>query len=346
MIATINTHEFDLLRRYIEKETGISLAEDKVYLVETRLREIIRNESLDGFMSLYEILASRRNPALNAKVLDAMTTNETLWFRDSSPFEIFRDELLPSYALEIKKGQRKKIRIWSAACSTGQEPYSLAMTFLEAAKVNPALQPGQLEILATDFSDEALAKATLGVYRNMAMSRGMPAGFKEKYFHQVDNGHEVNEELKKRIDFRKFNLQDSFTMMGTFDIILTRYVLIYFTDDFKREVLRKAHGALNPKGILFVGSSESLPENATGYSPVRVGRGTYYQKTEGQVEHQPQASRPSAPPQDLIPVVNSEKMKGQNSQDTGNPTADLEKATEDLAAIFKRLQDMNSKYAD
>lgn len=338
--STINSREFDLLRKFIEKETAISLAEDKVYLVETRLREIMRAEGIDNFLSLHELLVSGRNPVLNNRVLDAMTTNETLWFRDTLPFDVFRDQLLPAYAREIEQGQRKKIRIWSAACSTGQEPYSLAMTFLEAAKIHPALQPGQLEILATDYSDDALAKATKGVYGKMAMSRGMPDGFKDKYFHPVENGYEVNRELKERIAFRKFNLQDSFVMMGTFDIILTRYVLIYFTDEFKAEVLRKAHGALASKGVLFVGSSESLPAGTSGYTLVRAGRASYYQKSEGMSEAVLPASRPSVP----VAAPATGVLKPIGTQTEESPTAGLEKATEDLAEIVKRLQDMNAKY--
>lgn len=352
--ATITDREFDLIRKYVEKETSISLAEDKVYLVETRLREIMNQEGIADFTELHKRLTSFQQKELQGKVLDAMTTNETLWFRDSQPFDVFRDHLLPAYSQEIKQGKRKKIRIWSAACSSGQEPYSMVMSFMEAARLNSSLRLDHLEILATDFSDEALAKAKKGVYGGMAMSRGLPDGFQERYFTQVGSKFEVNRELKDRIVFRKFNLQDSFVMMGSFDIILTRYVLIYFTDDFKREVLRKAHGALDPGGVLFVGSSESLPEGTPGYSLIRAGRSTYYQKVEEKVGVIPSISKPVAPTSTNIPALTkapgpalsqpSKPLEKNKTGSTNSTTAGLEKATEDLADLVKKLQEINSKH--
>jgi chemotaxis protein methyltransferase CheR len=340
MTVAINTREFDLLRDFIARETGISLATDKVYLVETRLREIMRSEGIEDFSALHEVLLAGRSASLKAKVLDAMTTNETLWFRDSLPFDVFRDILLPAYAAEIQQGKRKKIRIWSAACSTGQEPYSLVMTFLEAARTNPTLEPGQLDILATDYSDKALAQAKAGKYGSMAMSRGLPEGYRGKYFSPAGNDYEVNREIRDPVVFRKFNLQDSFVMMGNFDIILTRYVLIYFSDDFKREVLRKAHGALEKGGVLFVGSSESLPEGSTGFSLIRSGRATYYQKVEGAVGSAvPGPVKTAREPEKILAPARSVASSDQHSK------AGLEKATEDLAEIVKRLQDMNARYS-
>lgn len=333
MTIAITSREFDLIRRFIEEETAISLAEDKVYLVETRLREIMREEGLADFSELHRALVAPRNEVLKGRVLDAMTTNETLWFRDRQPFDFFSDHLLPAYAAEIRQGRRRKIRIWSAACSTGQEPYSLAMVFLEAARSNPDLNPGQLEILATDYSDKALAKAREGVYGSMAISRGLPDTCRDKYFEPVGADFRVKRELKERVTFRKFNLRDSFSLMGAFDIILTRYVLIYFNDDFKREVLAKVHGALVDGGTLFLGSSESLPEGTPGFSLVRTGRATCYQKSGGRQLTAPHPVRTAAPVQ-----VSSTPVK------TGGETAALEKATADLADIVKRLQELNARH--
>jgi len=344
MISTeISTQEFDLIRKYVEKETSISLAEDKVYLVETRLREIMLEEGISNFTELHQKLISFCDQGLKGKVLDAMTTNETLWFRDSQPFDVFTDFLLPSYAREIKEGKRQKIRVWSAACSSGQEPYSMVMAFMEAAKLNSTLRLDQLEILATDFSDKALAKAKEGVYGSMAMSRGLPSGYREKYFSPAGDKFEVNQQLKDRILFRKFNLQDSFITMGSFDVILTRYVLIYFNNEFKRQVLQKAHGALEPGGVLFVGSSESLPEGTPGYSLIRAGRSTYYQKVEEQPRMNFPASKPaiSSAPKAKPKPLTSPKLKP--SQEGKSNTQGLEKATEDLADLVKKLQEINSK---
>ena len=351
-VATISSTEFDKLRRFVEKETAISLADDKVYLLETRLREIMREENIADFTSLYEALQSSLNKALKERVLDAMTTNETLWFRDTQPFDAFSDFLLPAYAAEIEQGKRRKIRIWSAACSTGQEPYSLVMTFLETARLNRSLKLDQLEILATDYSDKALAKARAGVYGGMAMSRGLPEGYQEKYFTRVGEQFEVNREIKDRVVFRKFNLQDSFVMQGSFDIILTRYVLIYFTDDFKREVLRKAHGALEPRGVLFLGSSESLPEKTPGYTLVRAGRATYYQKVDEALPLAPVKTLRTTPAADPAPVTRNApvasppvvKPLARSSQRSGSNTEGLKKATEDLTEIVKRLQELNARH--
>lgn len=339
MSTAITSREFDLLRRFIEEETAISLAEDKVYLVETRLRDIMREEGLNDFSELHRALMAPRSEVLQGRVLDAMTTNETLWFRDRQPFDVFNDHLLPAYAAEIRQGRRQKIRIWSAACSTGQEPYSLAMVFLEAARRNPDLNPGQLEILATDYSDKALAKAREGVYGSMAISRGLPETCRDKYFEPVGTDYRVKRELKDRVVFRKFNLRDSFALLGSFDIILTRYVLIYFNDDFKREVLAKVRGALNEGGTLFLGSSESLPEGTPGFSLVRTGRATCYQKAGG---------RPTAPPVAVprasAPVVATSRAVTAKGDLARSDTAALEKATADLADIVKRLQELNARH--
>ncbi len=358
-VASISTQCFEKLRKFVEKETAISLADDKVYLLETRLREIMREQGINDFPELYAALQSSVNKTLKERVLDAMTTNETLWFRDTQPFDAFSDFLLPAYSAEIQQGKRRKIRIWSAACSTGQEPYSLVMTFLEAARKNSNLNLNQLEILATDYSDKALAKAKAGVYGGMAMSRGLPEGYQEKYFTPVGEQFEVKREIKDRVVFRKFNLQDSFVMQGSFDIILTRYVLIYFTDDFKREVLRKVHGALEPRGVLFLGSSESLPEHTAGYTLVRSGRATYYQKVDAalpltparpQTVEPPKATEPATAPRvPAGPVGSSSPVKpilpiSQSRSKPGSHTEGLKKATEDLAEIVKRLQDLNARH--
>lgn len=350
MSDTITAREFDLIRDFIEQETAISLAEDKVYLVETRLGEIMKKHDIADYFELHRALQDSRRTALRDAVIDAMTTNETLWFRDTSPFDAFRDHLLPAYANEIKEGKRDKIRIWSAASSTGQEAYSLAMVFREAARHNSALKMEQLEILGTDLSDSALAKANAGVYSGIAMDRGLPPDFRERYFVPEGDSYRIAPEIRERVLFRKFNLQDSFIMMGSFDIILTRYVLIYFQDDFKREVLRKAHGALEKGGVLFLGSSESLPNNTPGYALVRRDRATWYQKID--VNHTaPEASpKTVANPATSVSSVSAPTKRVQPQADKPAPVEKTttarspEKSTHDLSDIMRRLQEMNAKY--
>lgn len=354
MSGTITAREFDLIRDFIETETSISLAEDKVYLVETRLSRIMAQEGISDYFALHQALLDSRQRVLRDQVIDAMTTNETLWFRDSAPFDAFRDHLLPAYANEIRVGKRKKIRIWSAASSTGQEAYSLAMIFREAARSNSALKMEQLEILGSDLSDTALATARDGVYAGIAMDRGLPPEFKQRYFVPKGDSYQISNEIRERVTFRKFNLQDSFIMMGSFDIILTRYVLIYFQDEFKREVLRKAHGALEKGGVLFVGSSESLPDGTPGYSVVRQGRATWYQKTE--VDNSALGVRlttplPSPTPQPVqAPLTKVTSIPAQSGGTakavTGinNDLKGLEQATSNLTEIMQRLKEMNDKH--
>lgn len=354
-MATITTQEFDLIRDFLHRETSIALTDDKVYLVETRLAEIIKAHGLAGYGGLMSALQANRPQGLRDAVIDAMTTNETLWFRDSAPFDAFRDHLLPAWAAEIRSGTRQKIRIWSAACSTGQEPYSLAMIYHEAAQRLPGLRPEHLDILATDLSDSALAAAKSGVYGGMAIQRGLPPAQLERWFTASgENRWEVRRELRERIVFRKFNLRDSFVMMGNFDIILTRYVLIYFNDEFKREVLRKAHGALERGGVLFLGASESLPEGTSGYALVRRGRATWYQKVDASAHGHgprtmavPRTTPPAAPATPPVPapapISATPSVRPGTPANGAAPTGSLGTVT-DLSEVLKRLRDLNAKF--
>ena len=336
MATTISTREFDRIREFIQRETSISLTDDKAYLVETRLSEIMKAHGLPDYGALLHALQANQPRALRDLVIDAMTTNETLWFRDVAPFDAFREHLLPAWAGEIAAGKRQKIRIWSAACSTGQEPYSLAMVYHEAARRFPSLRPECLDILATDLSDSVLATAKAGAYGGMAIQRGLPPEYLERWFTPAGDGrHEVRREVRDRVVFRKFNLRDSFIMMGSFDMILTRYVLIYFQDDFKREVLRKAHGALDKGGVLFLGASESLPEGMPGFAVVRRGRATWYQKAGQPGTAGGGAAAAGAPARPLAAAP----------APTPAPAPASGTATSvDLNDVMQRLRDLNAKY--
>ena len=276
-LATIDQKSFDDLRQFFETETSISLGDDKRYLIETRLKPILKNEGCHSWGDLLVKSKNDRSHRIRDQILDAMTTNETLWFRDEGPFTALRDKLLPRFADEIRSGKRDKIRIWSSACSTGQEPYSVMITALEFIRTQTAIKPEHIEILASDISDTALAEAKSGSYNSVAMSRGLAPEVRNRYF--VENGRnwEVKPELRERITFRKFNLQDSFSLLGKFDIILNRYVSIYFSDEFKRGLYRKLHNSLEAKGHLFLGASESLDGYSDEFVTFRHGRAIYYQ---------------------------------------------------------------------
>jgi len=273
---SISTAEFRLIRDYIQEHCGICLGEEKAYLIETRLAGLLVKHGCPDFGSFYRLAKSNPSPQLREEVIDAMTTNETLWFRDDHPFRILEEKLLPPLAEEVLKGNRFRIRIWSAACSTGQEPYSIAMTIQEYCRRNPGLQPHHFEIIASDISPSALFLAKAGRYDENAIRRGLPDDMKRKYFHQDGPVWKVNDELKSMIAFRKFNLQDSMEPLGRMDIVFCRYVTIYFADDFKRRIFLGLARLLSPGGHLLVSAVESLRGIAEEFTPLTHGGGMYY----------------------------------------------------------------------
>jgi chemotaxis protein methyltransferase CheR len=201
-----------------------------------------------------------------------MTTNETLWFRDDHPFKIFSEKLLPELAKV-----RRPLRIWSAACSTGQEPYSLSIAIEEFKRTNPGML-GDVKIIATDISPTALAIAKEGIYSQLALRRGMGDVYLKKYFQQqAENKWEINSEIKHRIEFRSLNLQTNFSLLGKFDIVFCRNVLIYFSADFKMDILKRIHGTLQNDGHLFIGASEGVSNLTDFYKMQQFNPGISYQ---------------------------------------------------------------------
>ncbi|UCG11925.1 MAG: protein-glutamate O-methyltransferase CheR [Deltaproteobacteria bacterium] len=272
----IDPNEFRLMRDYIEKICGIFLTEDKMYLVETRLTTLMVESGCKSFTELYYKATTESTNALRDKIVEAITTNETFWFRDESPFAILDEVLFTELAAEIHAGKRSKIRIWSAACSTGQEPYSIAMTVLEFARKHFSLKPEQFEIIGTDISSAALYVAMAGRYDNLSITRGLPGDLKQRYFKPVGNVWAINDEVKRIVTFARMNLQENFFHLGKQDIIFCRYVLIYFADEFKRDILNRIGGLLRPDGYLFVGGSESIVNYTQDYQMLQHTRGLYY----------------------------------------------------------------------
>ncbi len=273
---SITAAEFRLIRDYIQEHCGICLGDEKAYLIETRLAGLMVQHGCTDFGSFYRLAKGGDSPQLREQVIDAMTTNETLWFRDQHPFSILEEKLLPPLAEEILKGNRFRVRIWSAACSTGQEPYSIAMTIQEFCKRTPGLQPGHFEIIASDISPSALFLAKAGRYDENAIRRGLPDDMKRKYFHPDGQVWKVNDDVKAMISFRKFNLQDSMEPLGRMDIVFCRYVTIYFADDFKRRIFQGLARLLGPGGHLLVSAVESLRGIADEFLPLTHGGGLYY----------------------------------------------------------------------
>ena len=273
----ISTVEFKLLRDYIEQHCGICLGEEKAYLIETRLAGLMVENGCPDFGSFYRMAKSDASPSLREKIIDAMTTNETLWFRDTHPFTILQEQLLPPLAEEILEGRRFRIRIWSAACSTGQEPYSIAMIIHEFCRTHPGIRPSHFEILASDISPSALFLARNGRFDENALRRGLPDELRTRYFHQEGTVWTINSELKELITFRKFNLQDPLDTLGHFDIVFCRYVAIYFADAFKKHIYSGMARLLAPSGHLFVSAVESLRGINDEFAPLTSGGGLYYQ---------------------------------------------------------------------
>lgn len=277
MPETISTSEFKLLRDLIEKLCGISLGNEKVYLIETRLAGLLAENGCNDFGSFYRLVSSDPSPRLRDKLVDAMTTNETLWFRDTHPFSILREKLLPPLGDELRSGNRNRIRIWSGACSTGQEPYSIAMEILEYCRVTPGVRPDQFEILATDISPSALMVAKLGRYDQSAIGRGLPDLHRDRYFHQEGAVWVINDEVKQLVTLKKFNLQDPLDPLGHFDIVTLRYVAIYFSDAFKQQIYQGVARLLAPSGHLIISAVESLRGISDDFVQLSHGGGTYYQ---------------------------------------------------------------------
>jgi chemotaxis protein methyltransferase CheR len=266
--------EYNQFRLFLEQHSGIVLGENKQYLVRSRLAPLMGKYSLP---SLSEVVKHSMKPTerqLRAEVIDAMTTNETLWFRDRYPFDLLHNTLLPEYS---KLG--RSLRIWSAACSSGQEPYSLAMTSLEYQQRKPGALPGGVTIQATDLSPSMLERCKNAEYDGLALARGLSEERKRQFFDALPNGNmKVKDNVKRLVNFRAHNLLESYTLLGKYDIIFCRNVLIYFAPEAKAKILRQFAAALNPKGILFLGASESISGLTEEFDMVRCNPGIYYQK--------------------------------------------------------------------
>lgn len=272
----ITPTEFKLLRDYIERHCGIVLGEEKAYLVETRLAGLLAETGCRDFGSFYRLASAEAGNTLRDKIVDAMTTNETLWFRDGHPFQALREVLLPEFSQQLREGGRFRIRIWSAAASTGQEPYSIAMAILEHCRLNPGLHPDQFEIVASDISPSALFLARAGRYDTGALGRGMPDDLRDRYFRQEGQVWVLDDAVKRLVTLRKFNLQDPMDSLGRFDIVFCRYVTIYFSDPFKRQIYEGIARLTSPGGYLFISAVENMHGHADLFETRSHGSGTYY----------------------------------------------------------------------
>ena len=273
----MKSQDFEFLAELLKEKSGLMLTPEKVYLLESRLTPLSRKRGLDSLDTLIQQLRTSRDDGLVKEVTEAMTTNESFFFRDHTPLDILKNHVLP--AME-KARPNKRLRIWCAAASTGQEPYSLAILLKENW---PKWKDWKIEIVGTDICTQVLEKAKAGTYSQFEVQRGLPIQTLIKYFKQEGDVWRLNEDVRKMVTYRPFNLLGSFGLLGSFDVIYCRNVLIYFDQATKKEVLERMQNILANDGTLFLGAAETVLGITDKLRPVRGQRGMYV-STDGQAE--------------------------------------------------------------
>ncbi|MNF46696.1 Chemotaxis protein methyltransferase Cher2 [compost metagenome] len=267
--------DFEQFRVFLEKACGILLGENKQYLVSSRLSKLMEEQGIKSLGELVQRLQAQPRGALRERVVDAMTTNETLWFRDTYPFEVLKNKVLPE---QIKANPGQRLRIWSAACSSGQEPYSISMTIDEFERSSIGQLKQGTQIVATDLSGSMLSNCKSGEYDSLAIARGLSQERLQRYFDPKGPGRwAIKAPIRSRVEFRSFNLLDSYAALGKFDIVFCRNVLIYFSAQVKRDILMRLHATLKPGGYLFLGASEALNGLPDHFQMVQCSPGIIYQ---------------------------------------------------------------------
>ena len=262
--------DYDFIRKLLKQRSGLMLSAEKQYLVESRLMPVARRNGIADLFELARRLRLGNNETLIAEVVEAMTTNETFFFRDRIPFDHFRTFILP--ALMRSRERYKRIRIWCAAASTGQEPYSLAIAIKE---MGAALGGFKIEILATDLSNEVLEKAKTGIYSQFEVQRGLPIQLLVKYFTQSGETWQIGADIRAMVQFRAFNLLADFSRLGTFDLVVCRNVLIYLDQPAKSDVLDRLARVVASDGFLILGAAETTIGLTQGFKSVPDRRGLY-----------------------------------------------------------------------
>jgi chemotaxis protein methyltransferase CheR len=267
--SALSPSNYAFLQKYIHAESGIVIEADKHYLLEARLLPIVRESQLASLDALSARLAARASPSLARLVIEAMTTNETLFFRDSVMFEALRKEVLPAM-FDLLKGQRK-LRIWSAAASSGQEAYSIAMMMLEMGRSKE-----EFEILGTDISSQILERACQGKYVQFEVNRGLPTPYLMKYFSRSGLDWQLKEAVRNLVRFEQLDLRKDFRRLGDFDLVLCRNVLIYFDTETKRPIVEAIRARLSPHAVLVLGCAETVINVHDGFRRNAIGQSTFY----------------------------------------------------------------------
>jgi chemotaxis protein methyltransferase CheR len=269
--------DYEEFGEFLQQTCGIELGAGKEYLVATRVRRILVKEHISTVKKLLERLKKPNNHSLRQDVIDAMTTNETLWFRDAYPFDYIKNVVLA----DVNNQRIQQFRIWSAACSSGQEPYSLSMTINEFNRERPGQLPISTRITATDISSEILAIAKEGIYDRLSIARGLSQQRLQTYFGSTADGRwQVKPYIQDSVEFKPLNLRSDHFGFDQYHMIFCRNVLIYFNFDLKRQILRKMHSVLASKGILFLGASESVSGAEELFEVINCNPGIAYRKRD------------------------------------------------------------------
>ena len=268
-IASINWENYRFLQKHVYSQAGIVLEDDKHYLFESRLAPIVRQLGLGSINDLCALLMTTREAEVGRQVVEAMTTNETYFFRDPAHYDAIRTALLPR--LKQERQDTKKLRFWSAAASTGQEAYSLAMVLLEEQ-----FSGWSIQILGTDFSSTVLERARVGRYQQIEVNRGLPAALLVKHFSRAGVDWQLSEAVRRMVRFEMIDLRKSMRAMGPFDLVFCRNVMIYFDAETKQKILRELHGTLFRGGWLMLGGTETAFGVEEWFDRQTIGDTTVY----------------------------------------------------------------------
>lgn len=276
-LSDISPIDYDRFKLFLERSCGILLGDGKQYLITSRLTKLLRQENMASFSELVAAIERGSPRHLRDVVIDAMTTNETSWFRDRNPFECLHQSVFP----QLDDLGKRQCRIWSSACSSGQEPFTISITLSEYLKTKPSSALTNSQIVATDISSSMLAEAKRAEYESAVLGRGLSDDRKLQFFKSLENSRwVVVDEIKRRVSFQEMNLLTDYSALGKFDIIFCRNVLIYFSAERKSDILNRMAKQLNPGGYLFLGASETITGYSDAFAMVRSPQGVYYRRTD------------------------------------------------------------------
>ncbi len=266
--------DFDFISALLKERSGLVLTKEKTYLLESRLMPVARKSGLKGLDELVDTVRRTKPEPLIRDITDAMTTNESFFFRDTKPFDLFRDHTLTH--LLSARPERKSFRIWCAAASTGQEPYSLAMILKEQAA---KLAGWKTEIIGTDLSREVLARAKSGLYSQFEVQRGLPITLLVKYFEKKEDQWQIKPDIRAMVQYKELNLLHDLKPLGTFDVVFCRNVLIYFDQQTKGSILENISMIMPDDGVLYLGGAETVLGISDKFKPLPGQRGVYCKAT-------------------------------------------------------------------